>query len=244
MEEVVVGKLHFYHRPLLEFPRNSARSWQEEMERFMSAQQEAVLELSALYDRSSRKIGDGTAAIFAIHAMLLEDVVFEEQVQDRLKSDHITAEYAVHLTGADIAAQFDAMHDPYMRARSADFRDITHRVICRLLGLERHIALTEPVILFCDEPLPSEVMELGPGQLLGVVSERGSVDSHTSMLLSAYHVPAMTGIEVSYEASEHTAVFDGREGLLYVDPDETLFQTLGVSTSEDESEVLQVACVG
>jgi phosphotransferase system enzyme I (PtsI) len=244
MEEIVVGKLHLYRRPLLEFPRASLRSWQDEMKRFLSAQQAAVFELSALYDRSSHRIGDGMASIFAIHAMLLEDDIFQEQVQNLLKSRHITAEFAVHLAGADIASGFDDMKNSYMQARATDFRDITYRVMRLLLGQEYQISLSEPAILFCDELLPSEVVELEPDHLLGVVCRQGSVESHTSMLLSAYHIPALIGIDMTNDSIGSTAVLDGRESLLYVDPDDTLFQTLGIGASEDEPELLEVACAG
>lgn len=100
-------------------------SWQEEAQRLHVAESQAVLELAGLYGQALSEIGEETASIFSIHAMLLEDENFVETANRMLREEGVTAEYAVYQTGERIAAEFAAMDSHYMRARGADFRDIS-----------------------------------------------------------------------------------------------------------------------
>lgn len=90
---------HFYRRePPVLAPR-SQRGPQEELERFQQGQRQAVLQLAALYDRAFAEVGEETASIFAIHAMLLEDEDLVRTITDMIQREGATAEYAVKAAG-------------------------------------------------------------------------------------------------------------------------------------------------
>ncbi|MEM5780189.1 MAG: phosphoenolpyruvate-utilizing N-terminal domain-containing protein [Lawsonibacter sp.] len=229
LDQIVFGRLRFFHRLIPEVAEFSQLRWQEEEERFRKAQRRAVLQLAALYDQTSSQVGEGMAAIFAIHAMLLEDEDFVESIQTLIRERGTTAEYAVRVVGRGFGAAFAAMDSPYMRARAADIRDISRRVMALLLKNRPQDPLREgPAILVSDEFLPSEVLDLDHRRLLGLIARRGSVDSHTSMLLRAYGIPAMAEVELDQEWDGHLALLDGFDHRLYLDPDRELLETLRV----------------
>ena len=178
-EQIAIGQLHFYRRePPVLAPR-SQRGPQEELERFQQGQRQAVLQLAALYDRAFAEVGEETASIFAIHAMLLEDEDLVRTITDMIQREGATAEYAVKAAGDALAAAFGAMDSPYMRARSVDMRDISRRMLRALLGRRPKAPLTRPgTILVCEEFFPSEVMELDRRWLVGLAAMRGNEDSH------------------------------------------------------------------
>ena len=125
LDQAVVGKLKFCQ---LAPPRPQplpALHPREEATRFAQAQRLAVLDLAALYDRASQQIGEETASIFAIHAMLLEDNDFEQSVHRIIREEETCAEWAVWKTGSRLASTFTTMDNLYMRARAGDIRDIT-----------------------------------------------------------------------------------------------------------------------
>ena len=143
-EQIAIGQLHFYRRePPVLAPR-SQRGPQEELERFQQGQRQAVLQLAALYDRAFAEVGEETASIFAIHAMLLEDEDLVRTITDMIQREGATAEYAVKAAGDALAAAFGAMDSPYMRARSVDMRDISRRMLRALLGRRPKAPLTRP----------------------------------------------------------------------------------------------------
>lgn len=227
LNQIVAGRLRFCQLAPAQPKPSPALPPEDEEDRFFQAQRLSVLELAALYDRMSRRVGEGTASIFAIHAMLLEDEDFVRSVRNLIRRDEVSAEYAVWRTGLRLAATFSAMDNLYMQARAGDIRDITHRVIWRLRGEQRPDPLEEgAAILVSDEFLPSEVAELDRERLLGVVTRKGSVDSHTALLLRACQVPAMAQVSLDARWDGHMAVLDGINHRLCLDPDQETLERM------------------
>lgn len=234
LDQAVVGRLRFCRlAPPPPQPRPALQP-EEEIQRFFQAQRLSVLELAALYDRTSREIGEETASIFAIHAMLLEDNDFVRSVSSIIQQEQASAEWAVWRTGGRLAATFSTMDNLYMQARAVDFRDITYRVIWRLRGQRLRDPLGDgPAILVANEFLPSEVIELDRSRLVGILAREGSVDSHTALLLRACRIPAMAEVDLDERWDGHLALLDGIHHRLYLDPDpETLRRLLPDKSGE------------
>ena len=95
----------------------------------------------------------------------------------------VNAEYAVASTGDNFAQMFASMEDDYMRARSADVKDISERVLSVLGGRTAGMAASEePVIIVADDLAPSETVQLIKDLVLSFVTVHGSVNSHTAIL--------------------------------------------------------------
>lgn len=226
-EQITVGKLHFYHRQPYHLVRSSNLHWEEEEKRFLWAQKHSVLELAALYDKAGAEMTESEATIFAIHAMLLEDESLTRRVRDMIRTEGVTAQYAIHTVGHQVMEVFANMDSEYMRARAADIRDITRRMVLRLLNIHPDHSLTkQPTILVCESFLPSEIMELDRRRILGIVTTGDSVDSHTSQLLRYCRIPAMVGVPLGEEWEGTTALMDGHTGKLYLEPTVELTEQL------------------
>lgn len=223
--QISAGPLYFYHRPTPPIPKQSSRTPQEELSRFSRAQKRAVLDLAALYDQAFVQVGKEAASIFAIHAMLLEDPDFLDCIRTQIQKRDVTAEWAVAQVGRELADTFSGLSDPYMKARAMDIRDIARRVIAPLMHIPDRIVLARPSILVSDQLLPGEVMALNRS-VLAVVSQKGSLDSHSSILLRAYRVPSIIGIEMDPAWDGHPALIDGHAGRLYLDPEQGVLDDL------------------
>lgn len=233
LNQIAYGRLRFLHRRLPEIIERTQRTAQEEEERFQQARRRAELELELCYERAARQVGRDIADIFAVHAMLLEDQDFEESVLTMVRERRMTAEYAVLCTGDRLAAAFAGMDSTYMQARAADLRDISRRMVRSLLRWRPRDPLQEgPAILVADEFLPSEVMEFDAKKLLGLIARQGSVDSHTSLILQAYRVPAMAEVDLAPCWDGHLALLDGGGHRLYMEPDGALLESLRLRYQE------------
>ena len=234
LDQFAFGPLCFYRRGSFHLEPESRRTPEEEIHRFHTAQRRAILQLSALYNSACVELGPQAASIFSIHSMLLEDASLVEGVLSIIRSRHATAEYAVQMVERDFSSAFAGMDSPYMRARGADIRDIANRVIRCLLGLNTPDPLAaRSGILVSDELLPSEVLALDRRKLLGLVTCRGSVDSHTAMLLRLMKIPGLAEVEISSQEEGRTALLDGFSHSLYLDPEPQLMAELGLSSAPE-----------
>ncbi|MCI9155967.1 MAG: hypothetical protein HFF44_03375 [Lawsonibacter sp.] len=220
MEQIVVGRLCFYRRPAPQVQLYAQNGWRQEINRFYQAQQTAILELNTFYQRALNQVGEGVASIFSIHGMLLEDHDYVETVRSLIQGQGATAEYAVQMAEISFTAAFAAMDSPYMQARAVDIRDISQRVLRALMGGRQILLMDEPAILVADEYLPSEVMDFDQRRLLGLITRKGSLDSHTAMLVRAYHIPAIVEVNVTAKCEGHLALMDGYTGSVYIDPEQ------------------------
>lgn len=226
-DQIAYGRLRFFRRATPELGVFSRRSQEEEWRRFEWAQRQAVLQVAAFHDRVYEQLGQPLASIFAVHAMLLEDEELVESTRRLVWEEGLTAEYAVCTVGERYSAAFSNMEDPYMRARGVDVRDVARRVIFLLVGMPPSDPLQiGPAILVADTFFPSEVMELNRSRLLGLISRRGCVDSHTAMLLRAYRIPALAGVELEPKWDGHLALMNGFDHRLYLEPEPELLEEL------------------
>lgn len=225
-EQIAVGKLHFFRREPYELQERSDLPWQEEDGRFLCAQSHAARELLELYDRAGHELGEEEASIFAIHAMLVEDEDLTRRVRDMIRRG-CTAQFAVHTVGNEVMETFARMDSAYMRARAADIRDITRRMILRLLDIHPDRSIhSEAVILVSDSFMPSEIMELDRRRILGLITTGGSVDSHTAQILRYCRIPTLVGMQLPQTLEGHTVLMDCHTGRLYVDPTVELTEQL------------------
>lgn len=217
---IAAGPLRVYRRPEMQISRFSRRTPGEEWDRFVSACAEARTQLVGLCGRVLAGADRDSAAVFEIHQMLLEDDDYLHAAKELLETQGVTAEYAAVKTGERFAALFSAMEDSYMRARAVDMEDISRRV-ARLLtgGEEPPAAGGTPAILAAGDLSPGEAAALDRSELLGIVTRRGSVSSHTAILARAMGIPALTGVDFDEDWDGRTAVLDGDRGRLYIDPD-------------------------
>ena len=66
--------------------------------------------------------------------MMLEDEDYQESIKNIIRTQEVNAEYAVASTGDNFSEMFASMDDDYMRARAADMKDISERLIRNLSG--------------------------------------------------------------------------------------------------------------
>lgn len=218
---VAMGRAMTYKKGSAAVVRRTVADTEAELIRYREAVAHAKEELGALYERARREIGESEAAIFEIHGMMLEDEDYRLAVENVIRIEQVNAEYAVFCASERFAAVFAEMEDPYMRARVADVRDVGAR-LCRILeGRGLRMPTGEGVILCADDLSPSETIQLDRERILGFVTAEGSGNSHTAILARTLGIPAIVGVgEALSEVTDGMPLaLDGRNGLLYVQPD-------------------------
>lgn len=213
-----------------------------EVKRVDEALKASQEQLQKLYDKAVREVGEASAAIFEVHQMMLEDEDYLEAIQNMIRTEQVNAEYAVAVTGDNFAEMFASMDDDYMKARSADIKDISERLVRNLSGQgDVDLSSIEPSIIVADDLSPSETVQMDKDKILAFVTVHGSTNSHTAILARMMNIPALIGVKMDLEAfqSGMTAVVDGFQGIVTFDPDEeTKVQT--ETKMQEEAEKLKL----
>lgn len=194
-----------------------------ELRRLDEAKEQALLQLSRLYDKALQEVGEVNATIFEVHQMMLEDDDYQDSIRSMIRNEQVNAEYAVAVTGDNFAKMFSDMDDEYMQARSADVKDISERLV-RNLGKEEQTDWDnmEPSIIVADDLTPSETVQMDKNKILAFVTVHGSANSHTAILARMMNIPALIGVPLNLEKLHNgtCAVVDGKEAAFYLEPDD------------------------
>ena len=216
---IAIGSLRIYKKAEVKTSQTSSLTPEEEWKRFETAKEKAQEQLGGLYDKALDEVGEDNAAIFEIHQMMLDDDDYLEAIQGIIKTQGATAEYATETTGENFSAAFAAMDDEYMRARATDVKDISRRVVNILTGAgDSAMQDDQPAILVADDLTPSETVQLDKSKLLGFITRHGSSNSHTAILARTMNIPALIGVDFDDSWDGQTAVLDGYNHCVYIDP--------------------------
>ena len=220
MGPVVVLKKNDY-----QVKRTRIEDPEAEIKRVDEALEKSKEQLQKLYDKAVQEVGEASAAIFEVHQMMLEDDDYLEAIQNTIRTEQINAEYAVAATGDNFAEMFASMDDDYMKARSADIKDISERLVRNLSGQDdADLSSIEPSIIVADDLSPSETVQMDKDKILAFVTVHGSTNSHTAILARMMNIPALIGVDMDLEEL-HTgmeAVVDGFQSVVIFEPDETV----------------------
>ena len=237
MGPIVVLKKNDY-----QVKRTRIEDTEAEVKRVDEALKASQEQLQKLYDKAVREVGEASAAIFEVHQMMLEDEDYLEAIQNMIRTEQVNAEYAVAVTVDNFSEMFASMDDDYMKARSADIKDISERLVRNLSGQgDVDLSSIEPSIIVADDLSPSETVQMDKDKILAFVTVHGSTNSHTAILARMMNIPALIGVKMDLEAfqSGMTAVVDGFQGMVTFDPDEeTKAQT--ETKIQEEAEKLKL----
>lgn len=235
--KVAIGRIFFYEKNTAVVKRTKIDDPKAEIERFEQAKETAKAQLQGLYEKALQEVGDSGAAIFEVHMMMIDDLDYNGSIQNMIESQSVNAEYAVAMTGDNFSTMFAEMDDDYMKARAADVKDISERLVSVLSGVDNDMGnLTEPVILVADDLAPSETVQMDKSKLLAFVTEHGSSNSHTAILARTMNIPAIIGISIKKEWNGHMAIVDGYEGCVIIDPDENAVAKAEKAVAEEEEK--------
>ena len=193
---IAIGKIKIFDKGESVVKRTRVEDIQAEITRFEDAKETAKEQLGALYDKALIEVGEVNAMIFEVHQMMLDDLDYVEAIRHMIEGQNVNAEFAVATVGDNFAEMFAAMDDDYMKARAADVKDISDRVVAILQGKQDIGVLSdEPVIIVADDLAPSETVLLDKSMVLAFVTRHGSTNSHTAILARTMNIPALIGID-------------------------------------------------
>lgn len=220
---IVMGPVAVLKKNDYQVKRARIEDPEAEVKRVKEAVEVSKKQLGRLYDKAVREVGEASAAIFEVHQMMLEDEDYLESMENMIRIELVNAEYAAAATGDNFAEMFAAMDDEYMKARSADVKDISERLVRNLSGEgDNDLSSMEPSVIVADDLSPSETVQMDKEKILAFVTVHGSTNSHTAILARMMNIPALIGVPMDLNSLKTgmTAVVDGFSGQVIFEPEE------------------------
>ena len=216
---VSIGVPHWLAAQEREIPRTLVDDREAELARFHLAQAQAAAQQELFYQKTLEKATAQEAEVFQIHAMLIADPDFTEEVEKLILEQGVCAEYAAQQVSRQFSQMFAQLEDAYMQARPADFCDVGNQILAALLGEEAAAACGgEPYILFAEDLLPSQAVQLDLDAVQAFVTRQGSSVSHTAILARNMGIPAVVGVKFPDQLPAGPVVVDGEKGEVIFNP--------------------------
>lgn len=211
-----------------------------EIQRLLKASEESIGQLQVLYDKAVKEVGEASAAVFEVHQMMLEDEDYVNAIHNMIRTEQVNAEYAAAMTGDNFSEMFAGMEDEYMRARAADIKDVSNRLVRNLSGVsEVDLGTMELSVIVADDLSPSETVQMDKEKVLAFVTVHGSSNSHTAILARMMNIPALIGVSVNLEEI-HTGmkvIVDGYQGEVIFEPSEEILEQAKQKILEEQENL-------
>ncbi len=237
---IAIGPALTFGVQAFDIPKYEVSDVEKELARFERAVIAVRGELERLYERTAEAIGEEHADIFKAHLMFLEDVTLREEVERRVASEKLNAEFLVGEWIARYTKIMTSVPDERFRERTQDLVDVGNRILARLLdakldGLEH---LDRPSVVVAHDLSPSDAAKLDMANTLGLATDVSGPTSHTAILARAFEIPAVVGLKFvgSHALPGDSIIVDGSTGVVVIRPTEkTLARYQGEQKAEERT---------
>ena len=163
------------------------------------------------------------AEIFAAHLALLDDDEMLRGVKEGLQ-EGLSAPAAWHAMIEELASAQAALANQLLAERAQDLKDIGQKVLSKLVGETQAAPPDAPYVLIKEDLLPSDVANLDPTSVAGIITAVGGASSHSAIIARTLGIPALVGAGQSVlEIHGGTSVLlDGGAGWFVVEPSDEM----------------------
>jgi phosphotransferase system enzyme I (PtsI) len=192
-----------------------------ELDRLHDAIHATRKEMQDLRQRLHGALSQEVGEFLDLHALLLDDPELLQGLDELIRVKRYGAGFALRKQRDRLAKVFQAMDDPYLRARMDDLDHVIGRIHAHL---NDNVAGPEGLageILVSDNVAPSELAQLQTQGVVAIVTAAGSPLSHSAILARSLHMPLVVGAaHVLQKINDGDAlIVDGDSGEVVLDPD-------------------------
>ena len=220
---IAIAKVYKLEQPVLKIVQISANP-EEELKKLDSAFTKTIADIEQIKEVASKTLAEEELAIFDAHLMMIGDPEFRASIENEITSNSVNAEYAADCVSKMMISMFESMDDEYMRARAADIKDVSFRLLCNITGNEipNLSTLNEPVVVVAKDLTPSDTGSLNKEFAKGFATEIGGRTSHSAIMARSVEIPAIVGVNeiLNTLKSGDLVILDAINGEVITEPTE------------------------
>jgi len=225
---IAIGKALLKTETRIEIVKKTIGNPDEEIMRLEKAKSLGRKEIDKLYYHALDTIGREEALIFDTHKMILDAPELFGQVNEKIRRESVSSEWALQEVANDIIEIFNNMDNEYIKERILDVKDVTERIMKILLNIETSdlYDLREDVIIVAKDLTPSDIVSIDKSKVLGLIAELGSKYSHFAIMVKALGIPAVIGVQdiKNNVKNGDVIMLNGETGEVFINPGEELIQ--------------------
>lgn len=239
---VAIGRavVVFPHADLSLIPSRATNDIPSEIQVFQFALSRVRDDIRALSESVGHHLRPEERELFDVYLRMLDDDALGREVTDQIRLGQ-WAQGALAEVANDHVKAFELMKDPYLRERAADIKDLCSRVLFYLQENDETKSYDYPdqTILVGEELAPSMLMEVPREKLVGMISVKGSGNSHVAILARTMGIPTVMGaVDLPYRRLDgREVIVDGYNGTVYSSPSEPLLARYREVLKEEEQLV-------
>lgn len=206
---------------------NRSENQTQQIQNYRQAVRQTQADMAVLSEKMEGDVPEDVRAIFQLYYHLLDANSLGREVEEKIKTGW-DAPTSLKMVVESYIRQFQSMQDPYMRERAVDVEDMGNRVLANILGIANNKpekrGPPQQAILIAEEVTAAMLAEFPSDKLMGIVSMRGSNNSHAAIMARAMGVPAVMGLNnVPIELLNGKEILlDGYTGDVIVSPNQTI----------------------
>ena len=235
-EAVVV----FPHADLSLIPDRRAKNIDKEIEFFATCLSAVRGDMAKLHDKLAGQVAEGERQLFNVYLHMLDDDALGNEVVERIRMGS-WAQGALAYVANEHVRKFETMNDDYLSERAIDVKDLCSRVLFYLQ--EKETIKTEYVdntILVSEELTPGMLVEVPKAKLKGLISVKGSGNSHVAILARTMGIPTVMGVvDLPYNQLDgREVIVDGYKGEVISNPSDQL-RNRYFETIKEQDQLIQ-----
>lgn len=220
-EGIGIGNVIILKQEEIVIEKRSVSDTELEITKFLNAVETSVNELTTLYEEVKSKLDEKEAQIFSAHRLICEDIEIINATKEMITNEKICCEAAYETVINGFIAIFSGLDDEYMRERVVDLKDVSSRVLRKILNISE-INLTsvnEDSIVVADDLTPSQTSQLN-SYIKGFITMVGGKTSHSAIIARSLDLPAIVGVgqDISLYDNAKQIVVDAINNEIVVDP--------------------------
>ena len=179
---------------LSQIPERQTKNIEKEIEFFNNCLNAVQKDMRVLNTQIADQIAEEERQLFDVYVSMLDDDALGNEVVERIKMGS-WAQGALAYVANEHIRNFEMMSDDYLRERAVDIRDLCSRVLFYLQQKEPVTTkYSENTILVSEELTPVMLAEAPKNKLNGLISVKGSGNSHVAILARTMGVPTVMGV--------------------------------------------------
>jgi len=198
-----------------------AQDRRKEVRAFREALGSVRNDIQMVADNLGAELNPEDHALFDVYINILDDSTIGAEVVSLIKGGQ-WAQGALSQVMVEHIRHFERMEHSYLRERAVDVKDLGTRVLAYLQAeSQEEIVFPDSTILVGEELTASSLGEIPREKLAGLISVRGSGNSHVAILARAMGVPTVMGaVDLPYaKLRDRELIVDGYNGAVHLNPD-------------------------
>lgn len=219
-------------------PQRETSNIEREIEFFNSCLELVRVDMRNLHSKLAGQVAEEERQLFDVYVRMLDDAALGNEVVERIRMG-FWAQGALAYVAGEHVRSFEEMDDPYLSERAIDIKDLCARILFYLQ--EKELVKTEysdNTILVSEEITPAMLAEVPESKLKGLISVKGSSNSHVAILARSMGIPTVMGVvDLPYtQLHGKEVILDGYKGEVVTNPSDQI-RTRYRETIQEQDEL-------